>query len=581
VLNKLLIRQIYKHIGEPEAFLQNFLPLLQTISESYDHYEKDRKMLERSIDLSSEEMIDLNKRLKAEKVELERREANLQEAQRIARIGNWEADFKTRKTSWSDQMYEIFEVGKEDINPSFESYLSFIHPEDVEETRKKIEEEEKFHKLYSFTCRIVTKTGIVKHIYTDCKFDFDHMNQPVKLHGIIQDITEQHISESKVRHSEARLKQAQSIAHVGNWEVNFATNISVWSDEAYRIYGLTPGEYQLAFEEWLSFVHPEDLEGFKNEMNKAQETLGDLIYYHRIIRRDGKIRYVCSQSKYEFDLIGRPIGLYGIVHDITEQKKTELQLQTLLDITKEQNARLQNFAYIVSHNIRSHSANIVGLVDHLKDMVTEEDSWDIFNMLQTSTHKLGETIENLNEIITIQNDAREEMVKIDLRKEIEVTCNAINALILESSTKIINNTPEKLFIKAVPSYIESILLNLLTNAIKYRDMSRPSIIDFSVQENDKYIVLLIRDNGIGIDLEKNGSKLFGMYKTFSNNKNARGIGLFITKNQVEAMNGKIEVESGLGKGSTFKVSFLIDKIEQPVNHILTFHKENAEIIQAV
>jgi signal transduction histidine kinase len=179
-------------------------------------------------------------------------------------------------------------------------------------------------------------------------------------------------------------------------------------------------------------------------------------------------------------------------------------------------------------------------------------------MLKMSALKLNETIENLNEIITIQTDATKRMTKVNLRQEVEATCNGINSMISETNTMIINNISEDIIINVVPSYMESILLNLLSNGIKYRSLQRQSIIKISAQKKEQYLILSIEDNGIGIDLNKNGSKLFGMYKTFHNNKDAKGIGLFITKNQIEAMNGKIEVESKLDIGSTFKI-YLYEK----------------------
>jgi signal transduction histidine kinase len=245
--------------------------------------------------------------------------------------------------------------------------------------------------------------------------------------------------------------------------------------------------------------------------------------------------------------------LYGVVYDITDQKKSELELQNLLNITREQNKRLQNFAYIVSHNIRSHSANIVGLMEVYKDAVDHEDKDLFFKMMGTSTDKLSETIDNLNEIITIQADNEKEKRGVNLKLEIEKTCGAINSIILQTNAQVENHVEEHLSIQTVPSYLESILLNLLSNSIKYRSPGRQCIVNITAQVAGKYVVLSIQDNGVGIDLERYGSKLFGMYKTFHNNKDARGIGLFITKNQIEAMNGRIEVQSQVNEGSVFKV----------------------------
>ena len=112
-----------------------------------------------------------------------------------------------------------------------------------------------------------------------------------------------------------------------------------------------------------------------------------------------------------------------------------------------------------------------------------------------------------------------------------------------------------MYVNVVPSYLESILLNLMTNAIKYRSADRDPQIRLSAETEGDYTVLSVQDNGIGIDLDTHGKKLFGMYKTFHSNKDARGLGLFITKTQVEAMGGKIVVDSKPNEGSTFKIYF--------------------------
>jgi signal transduction histidine kinase len=107
----------------------------------------------------------------------------------------------------------------------------------------------------------------------------------------------------------------------------------------------------------------------------------------------------------------------------------------------------------------------------------------------------------------------------------------------------------------VPTYIDSILRNFITNAVKYRSLDRNPIVQLSAKSENGYTILSITDNGLGIDLKKYGAKLFGMYKTFHDRKDARGIGLYITKNQIEAMNGKVTATSEIGKGTTFKIYF--------------------------
>lgn len=130
----------------------------------------------------------------------------------------------------------------------------------------------------------------------------------------------------ELEYSELRLKQAQAIAHVGSWEVDFATNSSIWSDEAYKIYGLDPGNHKLSYDDWIKFIHPEDVEGFKQEMKRHREEFGESSYQHRIVLNDGTVKYVVSESRFEFNSAGLPTGLYGVVHDVTERVKAEKEI---------------------------------------------------------------------------------------------------------------------------------------------------------------------------------------------------------------------------------------------------------------
>ncbi|TDE30323.1 PAS domain S-box protein [Flavobacterium ranwuense] len=254
-----------------------------------------------------------------------------------------------------------------------------------------------------------------------------------------------------------------------------------------------------------------------------------------------------------FDSNNNLINFIGVGRNVTQRIEKEFELKKLLDVTSCQNNKLYNFTHIVSHNIRSHTSNLSMVVDVIEntDDITEKLSY--FDLFKEGTEKLSETIEYLNEIITIQQKTNIEKTKIPLKSEIEKTRMALSLAIKDSQITITHTIPEDLVVNAIPAYLDSILLNLFTNAIKYKSPKRKATLDIGYEIIDNYTVINFRDNGLGIDLKKNGHKLFGMNKTFHGNEDAKGIGLFITKNQLEAMNGKIEVESEEGLGSNFKI----------------------------
>jgi light-regulated signal transduction histidine kinase (bacteriophytochrome) len=250
---------------------------------------------------------------------------------------------------------------------------------------------------------------------------------------------------------------------------------------------------------------------------------------------------------------GKASGLIGISIDISDIKQKEEELRDLVNVASLQNKKLINFAHIVSHNLRSHTANFSMLLDFLVNEKDESEKDNILNMLTDASDSLLETLENLNEVVDINRNVNLDKKPIPLKNKIDTVVHNLSAYL--GNAKVINTVCESTEIQVIPAYIDSILMNFITNAVRYKDPERNANITLSAKNEEGYTVLSVTDNGLGIDLEKYGDKLFGMYKTFHNHCDARGIGLYITKNQIEAMNGKVDVESEVGIGTTFNIYF--------------------------
>lgn len=235
------------------------------------------------------------------------------------------------------------------------------------------------------------------------------------------------------------------------------------------------------------------------------------------------------------------------------QKETDL-IQTIKQYS-EHNSRLLNFSHITAHNLNTHAGNIKMLLDIIDSEEDPETSKEYLNHLRTVSNNLNETIAHLSQIVSIQNNLNTIKEPLDLNSFLEKNNSIINSYGLENNVTIINKIPKGSTINFNAAYLESILLNFSTNAVKYAHPDRFPILKFEFFIENKKKVLTISDNGLGIDLEKYAHLLFGMYKTFHKHENANGIGLYITKNQIEAMNGQISVESKVNKGTTFKITF--------------------------
>jgi PAS domain S-box-containing protein len=273
------------------------------------------------------------------------------------------------------------------------------------------------------------------------------------------------------------------------------------------------------------------------------------------IKKDGKLTTFLTSKIPLIGEDGEAKGLIGISMDISDLKRKEKELQDLISVTSVQNKQLINFAHIVSHNLRSHSANFSMLLEFLVNETDETEKENLVKMLTEASDNLLETLDNLNEVVAISTNVNLEKKPVNLLKKISAVEQNLSAFLKKNNAQILNEIPSDTKVNVVPAYLDSILMNFMTNAVKYKDPQRDPVVKLSLDLCDGYKVLSITDNGLGIDLDKYGAKLYGMYKTFHDNPDARGIGLYITKNQVEAMNGKITVSSEPGKGSTFNIHF--------------------------
>jgi PAS domain S-box-containing protein len=241
--------------------------------------------------------------------------------------------------------------------------------------------------------------------------------------------------------------------------------------------------------------------------------------------------------------------------NITSQIKLEKNLKNTIASAREKNEQLLNFAHMVSHNLKTHATNFSLLLNFLNDETGKIQRNKYMNMLFSASDNLSETIKGLREIVAVKSSINEEKKFLSLNESLFVVEQNIAGLLKETNGKIINEIPESAQVKALPAYLNSILTNCITNSIKYRCEDKKPIIILSVEEDENYTILSVEDNGLGIDLEKYGDQLFGLYKTFHRHKDSRGIGLYITKNQMDALKGKITVESAPNQGTTFKFHF--------------------------
>ncbi|TVR28505.1 MAG: PAS domain-containing sensor histidine kinase [Balneolaceae bacterium] len=387
----------------------------------------------------------------------------------------------------------------------------------------------------------------------------DDNGKPVGVEGIMRDVTARKLAEDKLRESDETLKKlSEQVPGLifqfqqfpdGHSSMPFA---SIGSAD---IFGLSPNEVTEDASKAFQNIYEDDLAKTMQSIQASYETMEDWIMDFRVLQPKLGLRWLRGNSRPEKQADGSVIW-HGYISDITESKQKEKELTETFHLVSDQNSRLLNFAHIVSHNLRNHAGSIQTILSLYEEGDnTEDEKTELLELLNIASTRLNESIHDLNEIIDSQEKVDKGLDNIGFQSKFEKVKEILSSDIKLNNVTLKDSIPDGLKIYYNSAYLESILLNLISNAIKYRHPERDPVVSVDVTESDDQIKLTVSDNGIGIDLDKYGEKLFGMYNTFHGNQNAKGIGLYITKNQVESLGGEIDVESTVDKGTTFNVIF--------------------------
>ncbi len=427
--------------------------------------------------------------------------------------------------------------------------------EDKDALRKKIDKARINLHMLEHEYRVMLPKKGLRWIRVTAK-PYIQEDESIYFYGRASDITKLKNQENKLQVSEERYKFALNAASEGIWDWNMITDECYLSSQSVKILGMEEQEITAPVNFWTDKIHPDDIEGHTEAKNAHLE--GRLSMYesiYRVLTTNGKYRWVLSRGRVvQYDDNNLPIRAVGTHKDITQLKEKEIELANTINIIGSQNNRLSNFAHIVSHNLRSHASNLKMLLDLFKN-ADEKEREEMLEHLEAISDGLYVTIGHLKELVEIQFEVKLTKENLNLRHYLKNILNILNNEIKKHGIDVEVNIPLDVTVNYNPAYLESILLNFTTNAIKYSSPKRKSVVSYDFEIVDGKKVLSVSDNGLGIDLKKHKNSLFGMYKTFHKNQNSRGIGLFITKNQVEAMGGSIEVYSEVNKGTTFKIIF--------------------------
>lgn len=485
------------------------------------------------------------------KIELAHQEISerLKITTQTAQIGTWDYDLVENNLEWDNEMYRIFDIDKNQFSGVFKAWSSAIHPDDLERTLAAKNDAINGIKDFDEEFRIKHKDGTIKFIRGLSKTIKDLHGNAIKMTGANWDITELRSTEFKLAESTKLFTETFEHSAIGMALVSpdlkwLKVNKSLSQSLGYS-------EEELLKMTSMDITHPDDLPGSNSfKSNVVSGSNENSQFQKRYFHKNGNIVHAIIGATPVKDLNGNVSHVITQFLDITDRIEAQKKLKALVDVTKRQNESLTNFAHIVSHNLRSHSTNMTMLTKFLNEEEDENEVKNLNKMITSASQSLSETIAHLNDVVQVKTGALEQMQSISVLNTINQITKSINGL-LEEQRAILNIDVNKShFAHAVPAYLESIFLNVVTNALKYRAKKRTPFVDIKSKIKGNDILISFTDNGQGIDLNKHGNNIFGMYKTFHKHKDAKGIGLFITKNQIESMNGSISIESEVDKGTT-------------------------------
>lgn len=435
------------------------------------------------------------------------------------------------------------------------SLFEFAHPSDLEAITRYFKQTilkpgvaiENSYRILRNKGRFIWVEGTITNLLHDVNINAIVVN--------FRDITQRKIAEDRMEKSEANLRTI-----FDNTDISY-----VLADKLLRV---------ISFNTAAQATYRKE---FKVEL-KDGDSLLDYLYEDRKPQSRARFEKALRGEKVSYELnfaqasgntawynvnmfpvrddMNNLLGLIVASENITDRKRIELERNKMLSDILQHNKDLEQFAYIISHNLRSPVANILGLsalLENSPDM--DKESFDkCMNGLTLSVKKLDEVIVDLNYILQTRREINEKKESISFSELINDIKTSISSLIEKENITINTNfTVNKFF--TLKSYIYSIFFNLIYNSIKYRNPALNTVIDVQSKKINNKLVIEIRDNGLGIDLKAHGKTIFGLYKKFHKHIEGKGMGLYMVKTQVEILGGKIRVASEVNMGTTFVIEF--------------------------
>ena len=405
----------------------------------------------------------------------------------------------------------------------------------------------------NFDAKLITKQG--RDVWTKISTNpiFDEAGKYRGILGMVTDMTITRSDAEAVRKSEANLRAIFDNTDSAYILIDAKKRIVSYNALAQK-YSVENNNKKLVVKNHIQEYFSAPRWDFVQQLlEKVSE--GETINYElSFVDKNGLTRWYDVRWLNVKDNSGKNWGLILVNKDITEAKIAALEREQITTDLIQHNNHLEQFTYIVSHNLRAPVANIIGLSDLLMDDDLDVDMrHDVVAKVSSSIKNIDIIIQDLNHILQARKPINEKKEKVYFANVVKTIKTSIYNTIINSNVQITCSFDEVDAIFTIRSYLYSIFYNLTSNSIKYCQAGVDPVISITSRQLGNKVELIFKDNGKGIDLDKNGEQLFGLYKRFDTTTEGKGMGLFMVKTQVEALGGTIQIKSKLGEGTEFTI----------------------------
>jgi len=300
------------------------------------------------------------------------------------------------------------------------------------------------------------------------------------------------------------------------------------------------------------FVYSEDKDSTIESRENIKTSIPLINFENRYVTKSGEIVWLSwtSVGIEEQQLV------FGLAKNITHKKRLDEDRNMLISNLTKANDELRQLTYTTSHNLRSPVNNLLSIFHLLKEKKIEnEEIVELLDMLEESAANIRNTLNNYLDSLIQKKSLNIEVGPISFTESLNAVMKSLRSLIIDTKTIINSNFDEVDLIIFNRGYLESILLNLISNSIKYAKPNTYPQIFLESKKGNGTVTLIFRDEGLGFDMEKDKDRIFGFNQTFHENKDSKGIGLYLVHNHVTSLGGQIDIDSRINEGTTFTITF--------------------------